>query len=115
MRKTDVTVNAGKRPVVESVTVSDISVSYKGTTKIEPDVKFIGDVDYTVEYSSSNESVATVDKDGNVTATDTGEAEITVTVTDEYGNVVEDTCIVTVSYAWWQWLFIIFLFGWIWY
>lgn len=115
MRKTDVTVNAGKRPVVESVTVSDISVSYKGTTKIEPDVKFVGDVDYTVEYSSSNESIATVDKDGNVTATGTGEAEITVTVTDEYGNVVEDTCTATVSYVWWQWLIIIFLFGWIWY
>ena len=110
-----VTVNAGKRPAVEGVTVSDFTVSYKVTTKIEPDVKFAGNVDYIVEYSSSNESVVTVDKDDNVIATGTGEAEITVTVTDEYGNVVEDTCKVTVSYAWWQWLIIIFLFGWIWY
>ena len=65
MRKTDVTVNAGKRPVVESVTVSDISVSYKGTTKIEPDVKFVGDVDYTVEYSSSNKSNKSKSKNSN--------------------------------------------------
>ena len=62
-----------------------------------------------------NPSVATVDEDGNITGVGTGEAEITVTVTDEYGNVVEDPCKVTVSYSWWQWLMVIFLFGWIWY
>lgn len=81
-----------------------------GFIKIDADK----DAEYVIAYESSNASIVTVDKDGNVTATGTGEAEITVTVTDEYGNVVEDTCKVTVSYAWWQWIIIIVLFGWIW-
>lgn len=99
----------------ESVKLNNIEMNYKTTRKINPIINADSGINYTFEYSSSNASVAKVDKDGNVTATGTGEAEITVTVTDEYGNTVEDTCKVTVSYAWWQWLIIIFLFGWIWY
>ncbi len=67
------------------------------------------------EYSSSDANVATVDKNGKVYAAGTGNATITCTVTDSWGNVVADTCKVTVGYAWWQWIIIIVLFGWIWY
>ena len=97
------------------VLIDDILLTYKSTATIVPNIRIDNDADYAVTFFSSNPSIATVDENGNVTATGTGEAEITVTVTDLYGNVAEDTCIVTVSYAWWQWLIIIFLFGWIWY
>ncbi len=100
---------------VSSVSVNDLTMTYKKTTNLDMEINADDDAIFDFEYSSSNPSIATVDENGNVTATGTGEAEITVTVTDEYGNVVEDTCTVTVSYAWWQWFIIIFLFGWIWY
>ncbi len=99
--------------VVNDVRVDDLQLDYKASETIY--VKVNGTDDYDIKFNTSNASVATVDENGIVTATGTGEAEITVTVTDEYGNVIEDTCKVTVSYAWWQWLIIIFLFGWIWY
>ncbi len=51
-----------------------------------PSTCSVPDVKYTVSYSSSNDSVATVDANGNVTTRGTGTATITVTVTDEYGN-----------------------------
>ena len=101
-------------PETESeVKVSDFTLNYKGTGKINPEINVSGK--YTVDYVSSDETIVTVDKDGNVTATGEGTAEITVIVTDEKGNLFADTCKVTVTKAWWQWLIIIFLFGWIWY
>ena len=90
-------------------------MNYKTSAKIEPDINADVGVKHTVKYSSSNPSVATVDSNGNVKATGTGNATITCTVTDEYGNTVSDTCNVKVSYAWWQWIIVIVLFGWIWY
>lgn len=96
-----------------SVKVNDFTLNYKGTAKLNPEIKSL--LKYNVEYSSSDESVVTVDKDGNVTATGEGTAEITVRVTNTFGMTVEDTCKVTVAKAWWQWLIVIFLFGWIWY
>ena len=100
---------------VNSVSIGDISINYKASAKIECNVNADAGVKYTVKYSSSNPSVATVDSNGKVTATGTGDATITCTVTDEYGNTVSDTCNVNVSYTWWQWIIVIVLFGWIWY
>lgn len=65
--------------------------------------------------SSSDPSVATVDENGNIYGAGKGNATITCTVTDEFGNVVSDTCDVEVNYTFGQWLIVIFLFGWIWY
>ena len=56
-----------------------------------------------------------MDEFGEVYAAGEGSAEITCTVTDEYGNVVTDTCEVKVSYAWWQWIIRILLLGFLWY
>ena len=56
-----------------------------------------------------------VNDSGKITTNGTGSATITVTVTDEYGNTVTDTCEVKVAYNWWQWIIVIVLFGWIWY
>ena len=100
---------------VNSVSVSDITLNYKASTTLKPTIKADSNANYTVGYSSSNTKVATVDKNGKVYAAGTGNATITCTVTDSLGNVVTDTCKVTVKYSFGQWLIKIFLFGWIWY
>lgn len=100
---------------VHSVSINDISMSYKDSATVTPTVNADSGVKYTVSYSSSNNDVVSVDSNGRLTTNDKGSATITVTVTDEYGNTVTDTCNVNVSYKWWQWIIVIVLFGWIWY
>ena len=71
---------------------------------------------YTVVWSSSNEKVATVDEDGNVTTHHFGDAVITATLLDADGNVVDTaTCEVNVYYTFCQWLIWFFLLGCAWY
>ena len=65
-----------------------------------------------VEYTSSDESVVTVDKDGNYKAVGRGDAVITMHIV---GTDIEEHCKITVKYAWWQVLIRIFLLGFIWY
>ena len=65
-----------------------------------------------VEYTSSDESVVTVDKDGNYKAVGRGNAVITMHIV---GTDIEEHCKITVRYAWWQVLIRIFLLGFIWY
>ena len=116
----DSTLTAKFAPIpknVKSVSIDDISLNYKKSTTLKPTIKADEGAKYKVEYSTSNAKVATVDKNGKVTATKrgSGTATITCTVTDSNGNVVKDTCKVSVSLTWWQWIIIIVLFGWIWY
>lgn len=101
--------------IVTAVSVDNISMNYKMSARLNPTVTADEGANYTVAYSSSDSSVARVDNEGKVYAAKRGSAKVTCTVTDEYGNTVSDTCTVTVSYAWWQWIIIIVLFGWIWY
>lgn len=100
---------------VNYVSIDNIEMNYKDSTAITPTIDIDEGVEYTVTYSSSDNSVAQVDENGNVYASGKGEATITCTVTDEYGNTVTDTCDVEVKYTWWQWIIVIVLFGWIWY
>lgn len=101
--------------VVKNVSINDIIINYKASAKINPTITADEGAEYTVKYESSNPKVATVDENGKVYAAKRGEATITCTVTDSYGNTVSDTCKVTVNYTFWQWLIKIILFGWIWY
>ena len=102
---------------VHSVKIDDVSLNYKKSTTLKPAIKADNGVKYTVKYESSNPKVATVDQNGNVTATKrgSGSATITCTVTDQYGNVVKDTCKVNVSLTFGQKIIVYVLFGWIWY
>ena len=104
-----------ERKTVKAVSVDDISLYYKNSTTLKPTINADDGVKYTVTYTSSDTSVVRVDENGKVYGAKKGSAEITVTVTDEYGNTVSDTCKVNVTYAWWQWIIVIVLFGWIWY
>ena len=100
---------------VKSVSIGDITLNYKKSTTLNPTIKADEGAEYTVKYESSNPKVASVDKNGKVTALKKGTAKITCTVTESNGNTVSDTCNVTVKYNFGQWLIIILLFGWIWY
>ena len=106
-----------KEPQVKSVSVSDITLNYKKSTTLKPTIKADDGAKYKVEYSTSNAKIATVDKNGKVTATKrgSGTATITCTVTDSNGNVVKDTCKVNVKLSFGQILIVYVLFGWIWY
>ncbi len=104
-----------KAPKVSSVLISDVTLNYKKATTVHPIITADEGAEYIVKYESSNPKVATVDENGKVYAAKRGEATITCTVTDSYGNTVSDTCKVTVNYTFWQWLIKIILFGWIWY
>ena len=92
-------------------------MNYKKSTTLKPQIDADNGVKYTVKYSSSNTKVATVEKNGKVTATKrgSGSATITCTVTDEFGNTVKDTCKVNVKLSFGQILITYVLFGWIWY
>ncbi len=70
---------------------------------------------YKVTYESSDEEVATIDKDGNVKTTGTGEGVITYTVTLENGKKVTQSIGIKVVFTPRQWFIYIFLFGWLWY
>ncbi len=100
---------------IEKVYIPDTDVYYKSTAKIVPQISIDGEADYTVKYESSNPSVATVDKNGNISTVHKGSTTVTCTVTDEYGNTVKDTCTVNVKFRWWQWLIWILLLGFLWY
>ncbi|MCD8391170.1 MAG: fibronectin type III domain-containing protein, partial [Firmicutes bacterium] len=50
----------------------------------------VGETD-SVKYETSDDSVVTVDEDGNVTVVGDGDATITVTITDEDGNTTTET------------------------
>ncbi len=69
----------------------------------------------TINWKSSDESVAKVDSNGNITSTGTGTAVITASAADEFGNIISANCTVNVRLLWWQWIIKILLFGWIWY
>ena len=99
---------------IRSISVDDITMYFKESTTIKPKVDAEAGTKYTVKYESLNPSVATVDGNGNVYAAKRGTTEIKVTVTDNSGKSVTDTCKVTVKYTFIQWIMLIFLFGWIW-
>ena len=101
---------------IEKVEIENMTVRYRGKQGVRVKVYATDEnLGFNLEYSSSDESIFTVDKDGFVTAGKRGVAEITVKATDANGNVVEDTAEVEVKFSSRQWIIYILFFGWIWY
>ena len=110
------TKNAETKAVVKDVKIEhNATLNYKSTYMLSPEITADKGAKYTVKYSSSNTKVATVDENGKIYGAKKGNATITCTVTDSYGNVVMDKCNINVDYSGSQWFIIIVLFGWIWY
>lgn len=110
------TKNAETKAVVKDVKIEhNTTVNYKSTYMLLPEITADKGTKYKVKYESSDTDVATVDENGKVYAAKKGNATITCTVTDSYGNAVTDKCNVNVDYSSSQWFIIIVLFGWIWY
>ena len=75
-------------PEKVEISVSADSLKYMETTKVNVSELPVG---YTVQYSSSDESIAKVDSNGNIKAVGKGTATITVKVIDPNGNVARDS------------------------
>ena len=82
--------------LAESITLDKIEISLEATETATLIVTVLPELttDKSVEWSSSNESVATIDANGLVTAIAVGEAIITATTTD--GSDLSASCKVTV-------------------
>lgn len=102
-------------PTVGAVQVDDVKMNYKSTTMLNTVIDADDGTEYTVTYTSSNPNIVSVDVDGNVTGLKRGTTIVTCTVTDKFGNQIQDSCLVTVKYSPWQWIIKTVLFGWIWY
>ena len=90
-----------------------LTLDYRGAGKITA-LNAAGPVTFTSDATD----IVTVDDSGNVRAAQGGRGYADITVSD--GSVIDgleisDTVIVNVRYAWWQWLIIVLLLGWIWY
>ena len=100
---------------VNTVSVDDMTINYKQSATLRPEINADEGASYTVKYESLNPVAVTVDNYGNIYGAKTGIADIRVTVTDSNGKTVSDTCTVTVKYTAIQWVIVIIFFGWIWY
>jgi alpha-L-fucosidase 2 len=83
------------------------TLRYRGSKKLT----FNSSVKARSWASDKPEIVSVVDQDGNIYGAKRGTAR--VIAIDENGAPAEIS--VTVDYVWWQWLIVIFLFGWAWY
>lgn len=94
---------------------SVIELNAREEYQLDPIIQ-AGDVNYVLDYKSSKPTIAFVNYQGVVTGRRLGTALITITASDDRGNIVGiDAYSVKVKYTFGQWMIMIFLFGWIWY
>lgn len=79
------------------ITCGDIEVKKGKTAEVTWLLKTANATDYECVWSSSDESVATVDERGVVTGVKKGEATVTLTVINRDGSTVPDSVNVTVK------------------
>lgn len=90
----------GNSTYVTSGKSAGINTFYStATLKVGDSIDLAAEAQGTVTYTSSNKSVATVDRNGTVSGVSAGTAVITVTATGTYGDVMTASCSVTVSSA----------------
>lgn len=100
---------------IKSITLNDIQLNYKAGATLSPSIVSADGAKIKLKYTSSNPNVVSVNNNESITALKTGTAIIKVSAEDADGIITEDTCTVTVSYAWWQWIIRILLLGFLWY
>lgn len=101
---------------LQSAEKTHIFMTYKRKTfNINEHLNLPENGSYKITYQSSDEEVATVDKEGNVKTQGTGEAVITYTVTLPNGKEITQSIGIKVVFTPRQWFIYIFLFGWLWY
>ena len=100
---------------ISGVSVQDLALYYKESGTLQTQVHSTEHAGYTIKFQPENEKLITVDEKGNVTTLHWGTTKLDVTLTDPKGNTWTDSCVVHVNYHFWQWIIIVFLFGWIWY
>lgn len=105
---------AGTVPPQEDVKEEEgaIAINYKATASLKEELGTNIIKDFKLKWESADESIVTVDADGNIYGAKAGTTTVTVKSTD--GKFVK-TFDVTVNYSVLQWIIIIVLFGWIWY
>ncbi len=104
----------GTVPTQEGVKEEEgaVVVNYKATASLKDKLSASIIKDFKLKWTSADESIVTVDEDGNIYGVKAGETTVTVKSTD--GKFAK-TFDVTVNYSALQWIIIIILFGWIWY
>ncbi|MBR3836130.1 MAG: InlB B-repeat-containing protein [Clostridia bacterium] len=93
-------------PPAPKVEYKSVYLDYKSTYSI--DVEGFE----ATEYIAEDDSIISVDSNGRVTAKRPGTADVYVYDANSDVRVVYTF---SVDYAWWQWIILIVLFGWIWY
>ena len=89
-----------------------IKIDYKSTRQLSAALSPSNAENTNVVWSSSDETIVTVDQNGTIYGVKKGEAVIACASQD--GNTVAE-CTVKVTYSFRQWLIRILLFGWLWY
>lgn len=89
-----------------------LELNYKDTATLSAQLLPSDALNTGYSWSSSNEEVATIDENGNITALGRGTTYITCLSDDTFAA---SQCEVTVSYTFGQWIIMTILFGWLWY
>lgn len=89
-----------------------VVINYKAAYSLKNEFNETILKDYKFKWETSDESIVTVDDEGNITGVKAGSAVVTAKSTD--GKFTK-TFNVEVKYSVLQWIIIIVLFGWIWY
>ncbi|MDR3264207.1 MAG: right-handed parallel beta-helix repeat-containing protein [Clostridiales bacterium] len=104
----DVLALVPEEPIAPKIpTLDNITLKYKETTTLSIELEEGVTI---VSYRSGDSKIFTVDANGKITALKKGTA--TVYATDSNGLTI--SCSVTVEYTFWNWITLIFGFGWLW-
>lgn len=95
------------------ISLESLTMNFKKTSRLYADVlPEEAAFSANIVWTSSNPKVVSVDENGTITAKSRGTAVITAATED---GKFSDSCTVTVTYSWLQWIIVYILFGWIWY
>lgn len=97
-----------------SVEIQNVTIYKDDVIPVNPAVEKYGNVEYTITYEIEDESIVTIDEDGNLIGLNRGVTQIKCIVTDDKGNEVTDICSVEVKFTviqWITWIIADLLFG----